>query len=78
MMTVEHLKELGIASIGNRLSILKAVYQIKIAQNIAIEADHYIPPCTSNTTFQTSEAERCIQLNQWGRTVSLWMRYSIL
>ncbi|KAI0766906.1 hypothetical protein BD413DRAFT_142824 [Trametes elegans] len=38
------LKEIGIATIGQRLAILKAVYNVKLAQNIPIEPDHYVPP----------------------------------
>lgn len=41
------LKELGVGSVGHRLTILKAVYEIKIKQNVAIEADDYVPLCAS-------------------------------
>ncbi|KAK7686418.1 hypothetical protein QCA50_010642 [Cerrena zonata] len=44
LLDAESLKEVGIATIGQRLAILKAVYQLKIANNIPIESDHYIPP----------------------------------
>ncbi|KAI0367034.1 hypothetical protein BV20DRAFT_1055190 [Pilatotrama ljubarskyi] len=40
----ESLKEIGIATIGQRLAILKAVYNVKLAQNIPIEPEHYVPP----------------------------------
>lgn len=46
LLDADSLKEVGIATIGQRLAILKAVYQLKIANNIPIESDHYIPPCT--------------------------------
>ncbi|KTW27992.1 hypothetical protein T552_01857 [Pneumocystis carinii B80] len=39
----ESLKEIGISSTGHRLSFLKAIYRIKIDQNIPIEPEHYIP-----------------------------------
>ncbi|EMR09865.1 hypothetical protein PNEG_02045, partial [Pneumocystis murina B123] len=39
----ESLKEIGILSTGHRLSFLKAIYRIKIDQNIPIEPEHYIP-----------------------------------
>jgi hypothetical protein len=39
------LKEIGITSVGQRLVILKAVYNLKIRDGIAIEPDHYVPPC---------------------------------
>ena len=45
LLDAESLKEVGIATIGQRLAILKAVYQLKIANNVPIESDHYIPPC---------------------------------
>lgn len=41
----DELKEMGIASAGHRLTILKGVYDIKVKQDIPIEADDYIPPC---------------------------------
>lgn len=41
----DSLKEIGINSVGQRLSILKAVYALKIADGIPIEQDHYVPPC---------------------------------
>ncbi|KAG8836084.1 Adaptor for signal transduction [Serendipita sp. 399] len=40
----ESLKEIGISSVGQRLVILKAVYNLKIRDGIPIEADHYVPP----------------------------------
>lgn len=41
----EELKEMAIMSVGHRLTILKGVYDIKVKQEIAIDSDHYIPPC---------------------------------
>jgi protein STE50 len=41
----DELKEMGIASVGHRLTILKNVYEIKVNQDIPIEPDHYIPLC---------------------------------
>ncbi|KZT10050.1 uncharacterized protein LAESUDRAFT_756252 [Laetiporus sulphureus 93-53] len=43
-LDAEGLKEVGIATIGQRLAILKGVYNIKLAQGIPIEPDHYVPP----------------------------------
>ncbi|KAI0305899.1 hypothetical protein B0F90DRAFT_1808478 [Multifurca ochricompacta] len=40
----EDLKEIGIATVGQRLAILKAIYLIKLAHDIPFEPDHYIPP----------------------------------
>ena len=39
------LKEMGITSIGHRLTILKAVYDLKLKQHLPIEADDYVPLC---------------------------------
>jgi len=39
------LKDVGIGSVGHRLSILKGVYDIKIKQHLTIESDHYVPLC---------------------------------
>jgi hypothetical protein len=41
----DELKEMGIASVGHRLTILKNVYEIKVKQDIPIDSDHYIPSC---------------------------------
>ena len=42
----ETLKEIGVQTIGQRLAILKAVYHLKLAHNVPIDPDHYVPPCT--------------------------------
>jgi hypothetical protein len=41
------LKELGVTSVGHRLTILKAVYEVKIRQNVPMEPDDYVPLCKS-------------------------------
>ena len=47
LATLHHdeLKDLGVTSVGQRLTILKAVYALKQNQGITIEPDDYIPPC---------------------------------
>ncbi|KIX04269.1 uncharacterized protein Z518_05136 [Rhinocladiella mackenziei CBS 650.93] len=40
----DELKEMGIASVGHRLTILKNVYDMKVNQDIPIEPDDYVPP----------------------------------
>lgn len=40
----DELKEMGIASVGHRLTILKHVYDVKIDQDIPLEPDDYVPP----------------------------------
>ncbi|OJA10448.1 hypothetical protein AZE42_05895 [Rhizopogon vesiculosus] len=44
LLDAEGLKGIGISTVGQRLAILKAVYQAKLAHNVPVEADHYIPP----------------------------------
>lgn len=39
----EDLKQMGVASVGHRLTILKSVYDIKVKQDIPLESDHYVP-----------------------------------
>lgn len=38
-------KEMGIMSVGHRLSLLRGVYDIKIKQNVPLDPDHYVPLC---------------------------------
>jgi hypothetical protein len=42
----EDLKAMGINSVGHRLTILKSVYDVKKAQDVPIESDHYMPLST--------------------------------
>lgn len=43
-ITSEDLRSLGITAIGQRLSILKAIYLVKLAHSVPLEEDHYVPP----------------------------------
>lgn len=45
LVALQHddLKSMGISSVGHRLTILKSVYDVKVAQEIPIEGDHYLP-----------------------------------
>ncbi|GAA5838280.1 hypothetical protein JCM11251_003451 [Rhodosporidiobolus azoricus] len=38
------LKDVGVHSVGQRLTILKTVYDLKVLQNIPVEEGHYVPP----------------------------------
>ncbi|KAH6658199.1 SAM domain-containing protein [Truncatella angustata] len=40
----DDLKSMSIASVGHRLTILKSVYDVKKAQDVPIDSDHYVPP----------------------------------
>ena len=39
---------MDVGSVGHRLTILKAVYEIKVKQNVPMEPDDYIPLCMSS------------------------------
>ena len=41
----DDLVELGIVSVGHKLAILKAVYLVKVRQEVVIEEDAYVPIC---------------------------------
>ncbi|KJZ76261.1 hypothetical protein HIM_04343 [Hirsutella minnesotensis 3608] len=45
LIALQHddLKSMGIASVGHRLTILKSVYDVKKAQDVPIDSDHYLP-----------------------------------
>lgn len=47
-MALQHddLRSMGIASVGHRLTILKSVYDVKRAQDVPVESDHFMPLCT--------------------------------
>lgn len=45
MLDAEGLKALGVVTVGQRLSILKALYYLKIAEDIPLDEDDYVPPC---------------------------------
>lgn len=48
---------MGIASVGHRLTILKSVYDVKKAQDVPIESDHYLPLCTSTVPASTRASQ---------------------
>ncbi|KAF9054434.1 hypothetical protein BJ165DRAFT_715238 [Panaeolus papilionaceus] len=52
------LKALGISTIGQRLAILKATYQIKVAHNVPITEDQYIPPSEALDRSENLSLER--------------------
>ncbi|OLL26595.1 Protein STE50 [Neolecta irregularis DAH-3] len=39
----EALKDLGVKSMGHRLSLLKEIYNLKIAHGVPIDPDHFVP-----------------------------------
>ena len=42
----EALKDIGVESVGHRLTILRNVYDIKVADDVPIEPEHFVPACT--------------------------------
>ena len=44
-LRLDELEEMGVTSMGHRLTILKSIYDVKVRQDIPIEPDHYIPLC---------------------------------
>lgn len=53
----ELLKDIGVTSLGKRLKVLKAVYQMKIVEEIPMEEGDWIPPCTSRILFTGAISE---------------------
>ncbi|CAI7633353.1 unnamed protein product [Penicillium glandicola] len=53
----EELKEMGINSVGHRLTILKSVYEIKVKQDVPLDADHYIPLTADQSMNETATQE---------------------
>ena len=49
-LDADGLKSLGIATIGQRLAILKHIYQVKLAHSVPIYDYHYVPPCELHIT----------------------------
>ena len=49
LIALQHqdLKELGMTSVGHRLTVLKGVYEVKLKQNVPLAPDHYVPLCES-------------------------------
>lgn len=56
-LSQQNLKDMGITSVGHRLTILKAVYEVKLKQNIQIEEGDYVPLCKMLCT--TEEDPNC-------------------
>ncbi|KAG9297965.1 hypothetical protein G9A89_018793 [Geosiphon pyriformis] len=40
----EALKDIGVRSVGQRVSILKAIYKLKLQHNVPVELGDYVPP----------------------------------
>ncbi|KAJ3517760.1 hypothetical protein NLJ89_g317 [Agrocybe chaxingu] len=77
----EALKSLGVTSIGQRLSILKAVYHLKLVNEISIDEDDYVPPSEAHGPSESVttpidniafaiEAQRLRSLEEENRTLT--------
>lgn len=60
----EELKEMGIASAGHRLKILKGVYDVKVAQDIPIESDDYIPQTAERNSHEQATKDDILKLTK--------------
>ncbi|ESK97684.1 protein kinase regulator [Moniliophthora roreri MCA 2997] len=58
MLDQETLKGVGVSTVGQRLAILKAVYNLKIQYNIPIDSDSYVPPSEAQEKAQELTVER--------------------
>lgn len=56
----DELKEMGIASVGHRLTILKQVYEVKVEQDVPVEADDYVPLCELKRQKQPHSRLTCL------------------
>ncbi|KAF8817501.1 hypothetical protein BYT27DRAFT_7074375 [Phlegmacium glaucopus] len=54
----EGLKSLGITSIGQRLSILKSIYLVKLAHDVPMDEDHYVPPSEAPERVENISIEK--------------------
>lgn len=41
----ETLRDMGLKSVGHRLSVLRAVYELKVRDGVRLEEHDYCPPC---------------------------------
>ncbi|KAF9531738.1 hypothetical protein CPB83DRAFT_891622 [Crepidotus variabilis] len=57
MIDAGGLQALGVSSAGQRLSILRAIYNLKMEQNIPLDEDSYIPPSESNDVQRSPPIE---------------------
>ena len=56
----DDLKSMGIASVGHRLTMLKSIFDVKKAQDIPIESDHYQKiVCSSGSDTVDVDVRNC-------------------
>ncbi|KAG6335065.1 hypothetical protein ID866_4025 [Astraeus odoratus] len=44
LLDADSLKTIGVTTVGQRIAILKAIYQAKVAYHVPFESNHYVPP----------------------------------
>ena len=59
-LDAEGLKAMGVLTVGQRLSILKSAYHLKLTHDIPITEDDYIPTCKGQVLL-------CMVLSDWGQ-----------
>ena len=42
---------MGVASLGHRITLLKSIYDVKIAQGVVFEPGEFVPMCKSPATY---------------------------
>ncbi|THH13454.1 hypothetical protein EW146_g6769 [Bondarzewia mesenterica] len=62
IIDAESLKEIGIATVGQRLAILKAIYLAKLAHNVPIKPGQYIPPSEAEERAEFLSVDRLYEL----------------
>ncbi|KAL2011342.1 hypothetical protein VTN00DRAFT_4060 [Thermoascus crustaceus] len=60
----DELKEMGINSVGHRLTILKSVYETKVKQDIPLDSDHYIPLSADQSLNENATQEDLARIIQ--------------
>lgn len=82
-LDAEGLKAMGVVTVGQRLSILKSAYHLKLSHDIIITEDDYVPPSertTQNISIQDlhssvkDQAQRLCTLEEGNRTIINAMR----
>ncbi|KDR80577.1 hypothetical protein GALMADRAFT_222174 [Galerina marginata CBS 339.88] len=57
-LDLDGLKSLGITTIGQRLSILKSIYQVKLAHNVPISENDYVPASEAPERVENINVEK--------------------
>ncbi|KAJ7272556.1 hypothetical protein B0H12DRAFT_1292213 [Mycena haematopus] len=58
LLNADSLKSIGVSTVGQRLAILKAVYQLKLAYNVPIDPDSYVPPSEASERLDGLTVEK--------------------